>query len=316
MSEVLVAYVSHIQHFNVHDGTGLRTTIFFQGCGLRCAWCQNPELLSQEPVMMFQPSICTQCMACVDACPVKALRWVNGHFSYEKTRCIRCGRCEEACYFLARSLSSHRMTVDAVFGESIRDERFYRGGGGITLSGGEPLLHRSFVVALLKRFHEHQTNVTVETAGFVPWENIEAVLPYVDTFFYDLKLCTPHLRKTYLGTSSDRMLENLRRLAGQGAHVVLRIPLIPGINDTKEEFGKLLAFADGLENLHEMHILPFHQLGASKYQMIGQAYSLLHLNPADEDHIVRCVHMARAHGYRISRGGAGFQAEEHSCNAE
>lgn len=128
MSEMLAANISNIQHFNVHDGTGLRTTIFFQGCGLRCAWCQNPELLSMEPVMMFSEQLCTHCMACTEACPTGALAWADGVFSYDASLCTHCGRCEEACYFLARSFSSHPMTVVQVFKESTVDELFYRGG--------------------------------------------------------------------------------------------------------------------------------------------------------------------------------------------
>lgn len=309
---MLAANIANIQHFNVHDGTGLRTTIFFQGCGLRCAWCQNPELLARKPVMMFRKSLCARCMACVQACPTGALAWNGEAFAYDDSRCTRCGRCEEECYFLARSLSSHAMTVEHVYEESIGDEQFYRGGGGITLSGGEPLLHMDFLLALLRLYKERQIGVTVETAGFVPWENIEAVLPYVETFFYDLKLCSEALRKRYLGTASAQMLDNLKKLAARGAHIVLRIPLIPGVNDTEAEFGKMLAFADRLQNVHEMHILPFHQLGASKYEMIGRPYAMEQMTTDNEDNIRRCIRAAEARGYRVSRGGAGFRKEGES----
>ena len=309
MSEMLAANISNIQHFNVHDGTGLRTTIFFQGCGLRCAWCQNPELLSMEPVMMFSEQLCTHCMACTEACPTGALAWADGVFSYDASLCTHCGRCEEACYFLARSFSSHPMTVVQVFKESTVDELFYRGGGGVTLSGGEPLLQCSFLLPLLQQLKSRQIDVTVETAGFVPWENFKQVLPLVDTFFYDLKLCSASLRKAYLGTDSTQMLENLERLAATNAHIVPRIPLIPGVNDTAEEFGKLLAFAGRLPGIREIHILPFHQLGASKYEMTGQPYRMAHVQTENETNIRRCIQAAEAHGYRVSRGGAGFKME-------
>lgn len=307
---MLAANIANIQHFNVHDGTGLRTTIFFQGCGLRCAWCQNPELLEKEPVMMFRESLCTHCMACVKACPAGALTWNGEAFAYDDSRCTRCGRCEEECYFLARTLSSHPMTVEQVFHESIGDEQFYRGGGGITLSGGEPLLARDFVLALLRRYKERNIGVTVETAGFVPWETFAAVRPLVDTFFYDLKLVSQSLRERYLGTRSDQMLTNLRRLAAARAHIVLRVPLIPGVNDTTEEFGTMLDFVDTLAGIRDIHILPFHQLGASKYEMIGASYRLAGLDTENEEHIRCCIRRAEARGYRVSRGGAGFRTEE------
>lgn len=307
---MLTADISNIQHFNVHDGTGLRTTVFFQGCNLRCAWCQNPELLPGRPVMMFQLRLCTRCMACVDACPSGALVCQDGHFSYEEAGCMHCGRCEDACYFLARSFSSHPMTVEEVLKESTRDELFYRGGGGVTLSGGEPLLNRDFVLELLQRLKARRIHATIETAGFVSWETFEAVLPFVDTFFYDLKLVSADLRKLYLGTDSVRMFENLRQLAQTHAQIVLRIPLIPSINDTVEEFGKMLAFADQLPNIQEIHILPFHQLGSAKYAMTGMTYRLAGLKADNEAHIQRCIRMAEARGYRVSRGGAGFQTEE------
>lgn len=300
------AYITNIQHFNVHDGKGFRNVIFFQGCLLRCKWCQNPETQSLKPVMMYNERVCTDCMACSHACPTGALQYREQKFMFHADRCNLCRRCERECYFTARSFSSKQMTLEEVIEESTREMQFKRGGGlGITLSGGEPLLQGEFCLELAKRLKSQGISLDIETAGFVPWTTLERIKPYVDTFLYDLKLMDEAKRRHWLGTDQPLMLDNLQRLAASGADIIIRIPLIPRVNDTDAEFSSLLDFVDGLPGLHEIHILPFHQLGSSKYQMLGMRYDMGNTREENQNRISVCAKMAEMRGYRVDVGGSG-----------
>ncbi len=265
-------YVSNIQHFNVHDGNGFRTTVFFQGCALHCKWCQNPELISLVPVRMYNKSVCVKCGVCIEVCKENAISlYEDEELYFDDAKCAKCLQCEKECYFEATNFSSHIMTVSDVLKECLKDKTFYQyHGGGVTLSGGEPLLHREFVCELLEEFKKNEVNTTIETAGMVPWKNIEECLPFVDTFFYDLKLIDSNKRKYWLGTDDDTMLENLKKLSKFGKNIVIRIPLIPAVNDEKEEFSKIIKFVDELDCVSYIHILPFHQMGMGKYEMINE----------------------------------------------
>lgn len=300
------AYITNIQHFNVHDGKGFRNVIFFQGCLLRCRWCQNPETQSLKPVMMYNESVCVGCLACSDACLAGALQYKENKFSFQEPLCNLCRNCERECYFAARTFSSKQMTLEEVIAESTREIQFERGGGlGITLSGGEPLLQGEFCLELGKRLKAQGISLDIETAGYVPWMAIERLKPYVDTFLYDLKLIDEAKRRYWLGTDQPLMLDNLQRLAASGADIIIRIPLIPEVNDTDAEFSSLLDFVDSLPGLHEIHILPFHQLGSSKYQMLGMRYDMGDTREENQNRLSVCAKMAEMRGYRVDIGGSG-----------
>lgn len=305
---MIETYISNIQHFNVHDGNGFRTTVFFQGCGLRCKWCQNPELISKLPVMMYNKELCHKCGQCQNVCTDNAI--CMGAYSgleYDASKCRRCFQCENECYFGAMRFSSHLMSVEEVVKECLKDRLFYQyHNGGITLSGGEPLLNAEFAHQLLVKLKEHKINTTVETAGFVPWENIEGNLPFIDTFFYDLKLIDKDKMKYWLGTDDDCMLDNLKKLASLHANIVIRIPLIPGVNDSKEEFSAIIDFVEQLDGIEYVHILPFHQLGQSKYEMIRQNYELETMDDPKREVLDWCENYAKEHGYDVDIGGSKF----------
>lgn len=300
------AYITNIQHFNVHDGRGFRNVIFFQGCLLRCRWCQNPETQSLKPVMMYNESVCAGCLACSAACRAGALQYKGNKFSFQEPLCNLCRNCERECYFAARMFSSKKMTLEEIIAESTREIQFKRGGGlGITLSGGEPLLQGEFCLELAKRLKSQDISLDIETAGYVPWVAIERIKPYVDTFLYDLKLIDETKRRYWLGTDQPLMLDNLQRLAASGARIIIRIPLIPGVNDTDAEFSSLLDFVDSLRIIHEIHILPFHQFGSSKYRMIGRKYDMEQMSEENKNRISICARMGEKRGYRVDVGGSG-----------
>ena len=300
------ALIANIQHFNMFDGNGLRTIVFFQGCNLRCKWCQNPEMISKQATMVYDKKLCVSCGACIDICKSGALRLLDGKIHFSVNDCNQCKKCETECYYLARRFSSRILSLEQVYNEVVKDKCFYGEDGGVTLSGGEPLLSAEFVRALCKQLKNSSINVVLETAGFVPWKSIQNCLMYIDTFFYDLKLISEEKRKLYLGTTSDLMLDNLRKLAKTSAHIVIRIPLIPNVNDTDEEFLKMMEFIEGLGTVKNIHILPFHQMGAAKYEMVGMPYDFLEVSVQDEVRVEKCLKLAQQYGFCVTVGGDSY----------
>lgn len=305
------AYVSDIQHFNVHDGPGIRTDVFYQGCALNCKWCQNPETIFTNPVVMYNPEECAKCGACIAECPNKAIQFEQGNLVTDSQKCTACGACEKVCYFNARKLSSHTMTVEEVFQEVMKDEVVYRkSGGGITISGGEPLLQIDFNIELLKRIKQAGISTAVETAGFFPTQNLERIAPYVDTFLFDFKLNDEMKHKQWIGKSNKRIKENLIRACEIHDNVVVRIPLIPTVNDSNEEFSNMMQFVSKLHKINSVHILPFHNFGAGKYQLIGKTYEVEHLNEENSQRVQACAKIAKNFGFRVNVGGTGFKEDK------
>lgn len=310
------AYVSEIQRFCVHDGPGIRTTVFFQGCPLRCRWCQNPETISAKPILLYNPELCTGCRSCLEVCPNHALTLgEDGLLVTDASRCDQCGACCDACYFLARKLSSQAMTVDQLFENIMRDEIVYKNsGGGVTISGGEPLVYPDFNWELLSRCVQAGITTAVETAGLVPQEVVERFVPVTDTFLFDMKLFHTERHREWTGVSNDLILQNLRRVTDLHDNVVIRVPLIPGVNDTPEEFGAMMDFVSSLRTVNGVHILPFHQFGAGKYSLAGIPYALADMEEDNEQGIERCKGIAEQHGLRVNLGGTGFLSDRKATN--
>lgn len=304
---MLTANITNIQHFNVHDGPGFRTVVFFQGCTLRCKWCQNPETISMVPKIMFHPQLCIGCGACIEICPNRAISLVDGSLVTDKSKCSVCGKCEQECYPMARTISSKPKTIDEVYGEVMKDELVYRQSkGGITISGGEPLLYINFNTELLKRTKNEGITTAVETAGSIPRDHITRIAPYVDTFLFDFKLYDREKHKLWIGRDNDLIRENLKYVCQIHSNVVIRIPLIPGVNDTKKEFTDMMEFVKSLRQINSIHILPFHNFGANKYSMLGYEYELTDLLEENEERIQACKAIAEQYGFRVNIGGTGF----------
>ncbi len=313
--------VSNIQHFCVHDGNGFRTTVFLQGCPLQCRWCQNPELQAVNPVHMYNVNACVNCLNCVEACHKENLRpEKNGFRPIDSKSCYDCSKlkiapCTKACAYGARNLSSSRMSLEDVAAECWKECAFWVDGGGITLSGGEPLLQLDFCYKFSRLCQERETNLAVETCGYLPWESFEKIYKYVNTFLYDVKLVTPHLRRKWLGIEAALDLDNLRKLADLHNHIVVRVPLIPGVNDTEREFSAILNIITNLPQVCNLQILPFHQFGSSKYTISGMEYTLTKMQVDNEESIKRCCHMAEIAGLNVDVGGMAFTkaGEEKNC---
>ncbi len=247
-----------IQHASFVDGPGVRTTVFFKGCNLRCAWCHNPESQGAEREMLYYRDTCTDCGKCREVCQ-------NG-----LEGCTLCGKCEAYCPSHARTVCGKEMTVDMVLSEVVKDKAFYENsGGGVTFSGGECMLQIDFLEALLRACRENGIHTAVDTAGYVPYTSFERILPFTDLFLYDIKIATDALHKKYIGVSNKLILKNLRRLSESGANILIRIPVIGGVNDSDEEMNKIAELLRGIRHTG-VELLPYHALGEHKYAALGK----------------------------------------------
>jgi pyruvate formate lyase activating enzyme len=263
--------VFDIRKFSIHDGPGIRTTVFLKGCPLACLWCHNPEGLTEEPQPVFRPDRCIRCGACAEQCRHGAIAFARGAMAPDPSKCIRCGACVDVCAAEARQLIGRRMGVDEVMAELEADRLFYdESGGGATFSGGEPLFQADFLEGLLRECRNRRIHATLDTSGHAPWETVDRIRQWVDLFLYDLKLVDDGKHRRLTGVSNGWILENLKKLSALGHPVVLRIPVIPGINDGNGDIRGIAEFASRLEGVERVVLLPYHRLAADKYKRLGQ----------------------------------------------
>lgn len=273
----LNAIVFDIQKFSIHDGPGIRTTVFLKGCPLRCVWCHNPESWRPEPELLFTAAKCSGCRRCAEVCPTGVHSFTaDGRHELDRAACVRCGKCVELCPAEALELCGRSFTVEEVMAEVRKDCIFYENsGGGMTLSGGEPMMRPEFTFALLNAAKKEGIHTALESCGFARREEFERILPVTDLFLFDIKTMdeAKHLRLT--GRDNRLILSNLEFLSGAGAEIVLRCPLIPGLNDTPDELARIGELAERLSGVTGIDVEPYHPLGVSKAERLGQspAYS-------------------------------------------
>lgn len=264
------ATITDIQRFCLHDGPGIRTTVFVKGCNLRCRWCHNPETLRPEPQLQFLPDRCIGCGACLEACPNQAHAVSDGRRVFDRSRCDACGACASQCYAGALVIVGRSLTVENVLQEVLDDREFHlSSAGGVTVSGGEPLCEREFTCELLGACKDAGLHTAVETNLAWPWDEVASILPVTDLIMMDVKMTDPALHERWTGGGNELILDNARRLSGEDVPLVVRTPVIVGANATTDQIGRIAGFVGGFPNLLYYELLPYHPLGAGKYESLG-----------------------------------------------
>jgi pyruvate formate lyase activating enzyme len=291
-----------IQRFSVHDGPGIRTIVFLKGCPLSCLWCCNPESQKINPIIIFQSSQCIGCGRCVGICPQGILTGQKEGF-IDSERCIGCGKCIKVCPVNALMLKGRSMTVEENIKELRKDEINYRrSNGGITLSGGEPLSQPEYAIELLKACHSKGWHTAMETTAFAKKEVIEAVIPHLDLVLLDIKTMDPDISKKYTGVSNEIILENAKRIS-QITKTIVRIPTIPGVNATPKDITDICHFVKELHKVNTIHLLPYHNFGESKYELLGMTYEMKDVTEIPRETMESLKKVVEEQGFTCIIGG-------------
>ena len=295
--------VFNIQRYSIHDGPGIRTTVFLKGCPLNCWWCQNPESRLSGQEMVFWGDRCIGCGACSTICPSGAIQIKNGIPVTEKEKCILCGKCIEKCPALAREMIGEKLTTEEVIKEIEKDLIFYEeSGGGVTFSGGEPLEQSEFLEGLLNGCREKKIHTAVDTSGYISWGILNKIHSKVDLFLYDLKIMDKKRHKKYTGVSNEIILENLEKLSSVHNNIFVRFPVIPDINDDYQNIRKIGEFLSSLEII-QVNLLPYHYIGIDKYRRLGTTYKLADIQPSSEEKLSEISVILRKFNLNVKLSG-------------
>ncbi len=283
-------HLLRIQRFCLHDGPGIRTTVFLKGCPLRCRWCHNPESHESGPVLLFSRRLCTSCGACVDRCPHGAQQIVHGVHSVDHAKCTACGACVGVCMAEALAIHGGVVSVSEIMRQVVRDRDYYEASlGGVTVSGGEPLRQPEAAIAIADACHNEGVTVYLDTSGFAEAPVFDAVVRRFDGILFDLKLMDPTLHERYTGVRNEGILASFRSALRLVPDVRARLVLIPGLTDTRENIDALITFAKDADFTGPVDIMPYHRMGASKYEGLGLEYAMEDVEPPTAEEIQRLV---------------------------
>ena len=295
--------IFNIQRYSIHDGPGIRTTVFLKGCQLNCWWCQNPEsqLCGQE--MVFWEDRCIGCEACSLNCPSGAIQMENKKPVTDKSKCNLCGECSRICPTQAREMIGKKLTAEEIIKEVEKDLVFYEeSGGGVTFSGGEPLGQSEFLESLLNCCQKKKIHTAVDTSGYISWEILSKISSKVDLFLYDLKIMDSKRHKKYTGVSNELILENLKKLTSVHNNIFVRFPVIPGINDDYQNIKEMGEFLSSLK-IAQVNLLPYHYIGVDKYRRLGMTYKLADIQPSSEEKLSKISVILRKFNLNVKLRG-------------
>ena len=276
--------ISAIQRFSLDDGPGIRTSIFLKGCSLRCAWCHNPECISVKSQIQFIEKMCVGCGACIAACPENAQKIINGVRIFDREKCLTHTHCVQACDHNALLIIGEKISANEIFDEVKKDKVFYdHSNGGVTISGGEPLLQSHFTQNILALCQSYGIHTAIDTAGNVSWREFEKVVPFTDLFLYDIKCVDDKKHKYLTGAGNKLIIENLHQLLDMNREVWIRIPVIPGLNDTPQDIKDFSLFLSKLKNISLVQLIPYHKNGIGKYKSLGLDYKLAEVEPPSQE---------------------------------
>lgn len=295
--------ICNLERFATHDGEGIRTVVFFQGCPLRCPWCANPESQQIKTYLMYDQHKCVGCRQCEKNCPSSAIEFIDDKFHWHESKCINCKTCEDMCLNDAISFVGEKLSIDEIMNEVLKDKEYYENSnGGVTISGGEPFVQFDGFLELLKRCKEEKLNITVETCGQFPLRNLIEAYPYIDTYYFDIKHLDDDIYKKVVKGDLDRVTKNMEYLLRRDSKkVVFRVPVIPGFNDEEEILTAIIDLAK-VSNVKEVHFLPYHTLGMVKYDKLLNNYEW-DQRMMNEKHLQKYVKIAKLRNVNLKIGG-------------
>ena len=293
-----------IKKYAIHDGHGIRTTIFFKGCPLSCRWCHNPESISGATQRLYREERCIGCLECISACLNDAISAGENKLKWEAANCVYCKTCARRCPAEAVEFIGKTMSVEDVVAEISKDTLFYdESSGGVTFSGGEPLMQPSFLTGLLKACGDLDLHRAVDTCGYADTRTLLKVASHVDLFLYDLKHMDPEKHCRYTGVSNEMILANLKCLSRQGAKIIIRLPVIPGINNDRKNIERTGAFLSPLAGVNQVNILPYHRTAAAKYKNLGLPYYIADIERPARDDLESIARQLEKYDLQVNIGG-------------
>lgn len=290
--------------YSIHDGPGIRTTVFFKGCPLNCPWCHNPESHSIKEQVVKYTNKCIGCGKCLEVCPTDAIYVKDNEIYFDAKACNQCSKCVEVCYTGAMEIVGKVMSVDEVMKEIEKDNAFYdESGGGVTFSGGEPFMQHEYLKELLIQCKKRDIHTAIDTSGFVKKEILDDMSDFIDLFLYDLKIMDDKEHIKYIGVSNKLILENLERLVKQNKRIFIRIPIIPDINDGEEHLKDFIEYLISLRGFEQINLLPYHNIATEKYKRLGQDYGLVEIKTPSDEKMMEIQEKFESHGFKVKIGG-------------